>query len=158
MLPVSSELLMHCPGLRSALFWFMQLKLQVKCKKRHILFSFYSSCLPFVAVLFTLYSLFTNPIDCGADIVKAVWIQWRSWSIAEGWELNTERISTGTLPSGVWPPGGKSQAVLFKPVDMVTEFESRSQLQSQILHHHLTFQQQQSVSVYLLKNITELHY
>lgn len=33
----------------------------------------------------------------------------------------------------------KLEAILFEPVYVVTELERRSQLQSQILHHHLTF-------------------
>lgn len=49
----------------------------------------------------------------------------------------------------------QSQPVLFKPLNVVTEFKCRSQLQPQVLHHHLTLQQEQSVSVYLLKQTTE---
>lgn len=83
------------------------------------------------------------------------------------WWLRTkqfEKISTGAVLVKVnqvmrgFPHRGKSQSILFKPVDMVTEFERRPQLQSQILHHHLTFQQEQSVPIYLLKHITELRY
>lgn len=58
--------------------------------------------------------------------------------------------------SGVWLLCSKSQPVLFEPVNVVTEFECRSQLQSQVLHHHLTFQQEQSISIYLLEHTTEL--
>lgn len=50
--------------------------------------------------------------------------------------------------------GCGSQAALFEPVDVVTQFERRAQLQSQVLHHHLAFQQEQGVAVYLLQRNT----
>lgn len=51
-------------------------------------------------------------------------------------------------------PLGESQPTLFELVDVVAQLERRSQLQSQILHHHLAFQQEQGVPVYLLQSIT----
>lgn len=55
----------------------------------------------------------------------------------------------------VWLFCSKSQTILLQPVDVVAQFKRRSQLQSQILHHHLAFQQEQSVSVYLLEHIAK---
>jgi len=51
---------------------------------------------------------------------------------------------------------GESRSVLPEPVDVVAEFERGAQLQAQILHHHLTLQQQEGVSVDLLGD-TETH-
>lgn len=70
------------------------------------------------------------------------------------WLVRFETICSGTVLvkgwSGAWLFFGKSQPILFQPVDVVAEFKRRSQLESQILHHHLAFQQEQSVSVYLM--------
>lgn len=52
-------------------------------------------------------------------------------------------------------PFGESQPTLFELVDVVAQFERGSQLQSQILHHHLAFQQEQGVPVYLLQSMTD---
>lgn len=51
-------------------------------------------------------------------------------------------ISSDEVDQRVWIICAGSQSVLFEPLDVVTEFERRSQLQSQILHHHLALQQQ----------------
>lgn len=48
----------------------------------------------------------------------------------------------------------ESQPSLFEFVDVVAEFQRRPQLQPQIFHHHLAFQQEQSISVNLLKGST----
>lgn len=39
---------------------------------------------------------------------------------------------------------------LLELVDVVTEFERRSQLQPQVFHDHVTFQQQQRIAIDLL--------
>lgn len=46
--------------------------------------------------------------------------------------------------------GRESQPALFEFVDVVAELQCRPQLQPQIFHHHLAFQQEQSISVDLL--------
>lgn len=50
--------------------------------------------------------------------------------------------------------GGGSRPALLELVDVVAELQRGPQLQSQILHHHLAFQQEQSVSIDLLKGTT----
>lgn len=49
--------------------------------------------------------------------------------------------------------GGDSRPALFEPFDVVAELQRRPQLQAQVLHHHLALQEEQGVSVDLLKGI-----
>lgn len=43
-----------------------------------------------------------------------------------------------------------SELGLLQLVNVVTEFQGRSQLQAQVLHDHVTFQQQKSIAIDLL--------
>lgn len=105
------------------------------------------------------------------------WYFGERWWIARLWLMTTRREMTvkknlklfwypAKIEPGFWSSRQKrgsrgsgccrnvsreSQPALFEFVDVVAEFQCRPQLQPQIFHHHLAFQQEQSISIDLLK-------
>lgn len=58
-------------------------------------------------------------------------------------------------PSVVWAASPCSELALLQPVNVVGELECRPQLQTHVLHHHVTAQQKQGLAIDLLRGWRE---